>query len=85
MLATILPLHTSLTSVVGLKCQFLIFSESCHVAYLINGNEAENTMQANSLHFYMPATPEWGQKVKTNYEGHVAYQIKGKKCRTLCK
>ena len=40
-----LPLYTPLT-------------ESSHVAYQINGNEAENTMQANTLPYYTPTTPD---------------------------
>ena len=46
----------------------------------LNGNETENTMQANILPFYTPTFPRWGQKVKTfsSEVGHVAYQIKGK-------
>ena len=35
-------------------------------------------MQANSLPFYMPTAPRFGQKVNTIEEGNVAYQIKGK-------
>ena len=36
---------------VGSKGQFSFFSESCHVAYQINRNNAENTMQAYILPF----------------------------------
>ena len=49
MLANSLPLHTPLTSRVGSNGQLFFFSESCHVAYQINRNEADNTMQANIL------------------------------------
>ena len=47
---------------------------------LINGNEIENTIQANILRSYTHTIdPKMGQKVKTNSEeGHVAYQFKGK-------
>ena len=54
------------------------FSVSYDVAYQINRNEAENTMQANSVPFYTPTTTGWGQKVKQVSESHVAYQIKRK-------
>ena len=80
----VLPLHTPLTPG-GVKRPFFFFSESSHVACQINGNEAENTMQANTLPFYTPMTPRWGPKVKTFFseEGHVAYQIIGKEVKNI--
>ena len=65
MLVNVLPLHTPLTSGEGSKGHFFFFSESCQVACQANGNEAENTMQANSLPLYTPMTSRWGPKVKT--------------------
>ena len=50
-------------------------SESSHVAYQINKNEAENTMEATFSPFYALTIPGWGQKVKKISEGHLAYQI----------
>ena len=46
----------------------------------LNGNEAENTLSANTLPFYTLRAPRLGQKVKTfsSEVGHVVYQIKGK-------
>ena len=41
------------------------FSESSRVAYLINGNKAENTMQANFLPFYISTAPGRGHKAKS--------------------
>ena len=76
-----MPLQTPLTYRMGSKSQLIFFSENNPVAYQINMNEAENTMQANILPFYTSTTPGWGQKVTTFFseEGHVAYQIKRKK------
>ena len=52
----------------------------------LNENEAENTLQANSLPFYTPMTPRWGQKVNSFFFlKKVHIKLKGKKCRTLCK
>ena len=42
MLANILTLHKSLTPVVGSKGQLFCFSESSHILYQINGNDASN-------------------------------------------
>ena len=41
----------------------------------LNGNETENTMQANILPFYTPTAQDG---VKRSKHLHVAYQIKGK-------
>ena len=42
----------------------------------MNGNEGENTMQANILPFYTHSNPGCGQNVKTIFsEGHFAYKI----------
>ena len=41
------------------------YSKGGKVAYKINGNKAQNTMQANILYFYTNSTPGFGQKVKT--------------------
>ena len=81
MLANVLPLFTPLTPVVGSKRSF--FSESNHVECKIK-NEAENTLQAYILH-PQPKIGSKGQNIFFSTESHVAYQIKGKKCRTLCK
>ena len=51
MVADSLPLHTSLTFGIG-SIGLFFFSENSHVAYQINGHEAENSMQANSMPFY---------------------------------
>ena len=56
-----LPLHTFLAIWQGQKVIFP-FSKSCHVAYQINLNEAENTLQVNILLFYIPMVPGWDQK-----------------------
>ena len=34
--------------------------------FQLDGNEAENTMQASILPFYTPMAPRWGQRVKKN-------------------
>ena len=60
----IFPLHTPLIPVVGSKGHFFLFWK---YACQINWNEAENTMQANILHYYTPTTPRLCQKVKTIY------------------
>ena len=79
MLANVLFLHTPFSPEVGLQGQFVFFSESSHVACQINGNEAENTMQANTLPFYTRVTPKWGRKVRTFFsDGHCSYHIKEK-------
>ena len=53
----------------------------------LNGNEEENTMQANILPFYTPTNPRLAQKVKSFFleVDHAAYKIKGNTCRTLFK
>ena len=74
-------LHTPLTHEVGQKCHCFFLSESSHVAYQNNGNEAENTMQSNSLPFYKPTALGFGEKVKACFylkKCHIAYQIKRK-------
>ena len=58
MLASILPFQTPLITGLRSKGQLCFISESCHVAYQSNGNEADNTMQANILPFFMPTNPE---------------------------
>ena len=63
MLANILPLHLPFTPGVGSKGHvFFFFSESSRVAYQINRNEAENTMQANILPFLHTHNPCIGLK-----------------------
>ena len=77
MLANALLLHTPLIPGLGSKVNFF-YSESSHVAGQINGNEAENTLQANILPFYTPTTSRWVKNSKHfSEDGHVAYQIKG--------
>ena len=41
----------------GLWGQKVIFSESSHFAYQINGNGAWSTMQAHILSLHIPSTP----------------------------
>ena len=62
---------------------FFFVSENSHVAYQINGNEAENSMQAHSMPFYSPDTWMGSKFQNKSEEGHV--KLNGKKCRTLCK
>ena len=69
MLANNLPLHTPLIGGAeegwGSKDQCVFISESCHVAYQVNGNVAENPMQGNILPFEPPTTYGSGQKIIT--------------------
>ena len=59
---------------VGSKGQIATFSEHCHVAYQIKGNQVCSNMVANIL----PADPPPPTHTHTHPEhGHVAYQIKG--------
>ena len=51
----------------------------------LNGNIAENTMQANILPFYTPKTPRWGQYKFFLKMVMLHIKLKGKKCRPLCK
>ena len=87
MLANILPLQLqTLTPGMGSKGPgvgrdkrsfFFFFSESSHGAYQINGNEAENTMQANILLCFIHMAPGWGQTFFSEVV-HAAYQIQRK-------
>ena len=64
----------------------ILFLKSCNVAYQINGNDAENTMQANILPFYIPTTPGLGQKVKivvVFLKAMLHIKLKGEMLRTL--
>ena len=54
MLDNTLPLHTSLTPVVGSKVKDKIFPESSHIAYEIKGKRAE---QHSSKTFDLMHTP----------------------------
>ena len=56
----------------------MFFSESIHVAYQIEGNGAQSTMQVHILSLHTGPLG-MGQKVKKFYDcGHFALQIKGK-------
>ena len=92
MLASILPLHTLDPWVVS-KCQLFFFFKSSRVAYQVNGNEAENTMQANFKPFNTPRPLDVVKRSKHFFEeSPVEYQIKRKealdimevKCLTKC-
>ena len=59
----------------------IYFSEYCHVAYQIKGNDASNNMVANILLADPPPPPDLGvgkgQNSTFSEHGHVAYHIKG--------
>ena len=63
----------------------ILFLKSCHVAYQVNGNDTENTMQSIILPFYIPTTHGLGQKVKIVFflKAIMHIKLKGEKCRTL--
>ena len=63
MQAHILSLHTPSAPVLGPKGQNVIY-ESSHVAYLIKGNGAKNTIQAHILSLQIPLPYGSGLKVK---------------------
>ena len=85
MLANSKPLHAPLTPGLGSKVFF--FSESSHVAYQINGNEAWNNIQANILPFTQPQPLDGVKRSRRFFQTKAMLHInsKGKKCRTLCK
>ena len=87
MLANVLHLHTPLPPLGGVKKPFFFFSESSHVANQMNGIEAENTIRANNLPFYIPTNSGWGQKVKTKFlkKAKLHIKLKEKKYLKLCK
>ena len=64
MVANILPTDTPLTQGVGSKGQTISFSESSHVAYQIEADDAGSNMVANILPTGTPLTQGVGQKVK---------------------
>ena len=64
MQAMVLYLNAPSTPWVGSNGQN-IFSESSHIAYLINRIETYDNMQANILPFHTPLTPGWDLKVVT--------------------
>ena len=51
----------------GVKGQKLFFSESGHIAYHINLNGSESTMQAHILSLHTPSTPGEGSKGQTYF------------------
>ena len=69
----------------GVKRSFVLVLESRCVAYQTNGNEAENTKQANILPSYTPTTLVCGQKVIFLKKVMLNIKLKGTKCRTLYK
>ena len=64
----------------------VFFSERSPDACQINGNEAENIMQANILPFYTPRPPDGVDRSKQILKKVIMHiKLKTKMCRTLCK
>ena len=86
MQAHILYLHTLSTTGVGSKVK-TFFSESSHVAYQIDENGAQGTMQAHILSLHIPSTP-WvdstGQNPFFTENSHVNIRLKGMEHRAPC-
>ena len=77
MVANILPTDTPSTQ--G-GVQTINFSESSHVAYQIEADDAGSNMVANILLTDTPSTQgvgSKGQAISFSESSHVAYQIKG--------
>ena len=52
----------------------------------MKGNEAENTMQANTLHLYTSTYPQMGSKGQSIFlKVMLIIKLKRKKCRPLCR
>ena len=72
----------------GVKCQNIFFAESSHVAYQINVNGAQSTIQAPIPYLHTPSTPGVGQKVETFFLLKVVMlhmKLKGIEHRAPCK
>ena len=72
----------------GSKGQIIHFSESSHVAYQIEVDDAGSNMVANIMPTDTPLTQGMGSKGQTisfNESSHVAYQIKGNGAQSTMK
>ena len=79
MVANILPAYSP-PDPSGQKVKILLFSEQCHVAYQIKGNQECSNIVANILYAHPLHTLGMGsisQKSIFSEHGHVAYQFKG--------
>ena len=75
-----MPTDTPSTQGVGSKGQTIFFSESSHVAYQIQADDAGSNMVANILPTDTPLAQGEGlkgQSISFTESSHVAYQIKG--------
>ena len=79
MVANILPAYSP-PDPSGQKVKILLFSEQCHVAYQIKGNQECSNIVANILYAHPLHTLGMGsisQKSTFSEHGHIAYQFKG--------
>ena len=84
MLANVLPLFTPLTPVVGSKRSFFLKVIMLNVKLRMKQRTHCKHIFCPFVH-PQPKIGSKGQNIFFSTESHVAYQIKGKKCRTLCK